>query len=128
MLDHLPAAVAVGDPVVGGPGAQVPRRTDSEDAAVLDDRDSVGELLRLVEIVGCEEDRLAQSAEVSHRLPRPPAGLGVEARGRLVEEDQLGVADQREREVEPPQLPAGELADPSAGALLQPRQRQDLLD
>ena len=34
-------------------------------------------------------------------MPRAPRG-GVEPGRRLVEEDQLRVADQREREVEPP--------------------------
>jgi hypothetical protein len=42
----------------------------------------------------------------STTLPRLAAGGGVEAGRRLVEEDELGVADEREREVEPALLAA----------------------
>src|SRR4051812_4487122 len=42
--------------------AELPRRAHGEDAAVLDDRHAVGELLRLVEVVRGEHDRLAQRA------------------------------------------------------------------
>ena len=56
------------------------------------------------------------------------ARLRVEAGGGLVEEDQLGVADERQREVQAPQLPARELAAAHVGLLLQPREREHLLD
>src|SRR5262245_40822164 len=51
-LVKLATAVAPGDAVVRGADAELARRADREHAAVLDDRDAVGELLRLVEIVG----------------------------------------------------------------------------
>src|SRR5436853_363859 len=79
-------------------------RPDREDPPVLDDRDAVGELLRLVEVVRRQQDRLAEIAQVADRLPRAAPGLRIKAGRRLVEEDQLGVADEREREVQPPQL------------------------
>ena len=48
------------------------------------------------------------SCEAADRLPRGAPCGRIEAGRRLVEEDQLGVADERQREVQPPQLPAGE--------------------
>ena len=84
----------------GAPSARI--------APVLDDRDAVGERLRLVEVVRRQQHGLAERLERADRLPRLAPRRGVEAGRRLVEEDQLGVADEREREVEPPLLAAGE--------------------
>src|SRR3712207_5022477 len=75
-----------------------------EDAPVLDDRDAVGERLRLVEVVRGEEDGLAQPRQRAHGVPRGAARRRVEPGRGLVEEDQLGVSDERQREVQPPQL------------------------
>ena len=65
-----------------------------------DDGDAVGEPFCLVHVVRRQEDRLAEVAEVFDHVPGCSAGRGVEACGRLVEEDQFRVADQCEREVE----------------------------
>ena len=86
------------------------RHRTRADAAVLEDGDPVGQVLGLVEVVGREDDGRAQRPEVVDDRPAPSAGLGVEAGGGLVEEDQLGVAGQRQREVEPAALPTGEPA------------------
>ena len=50
---------------------------------------------------------------------------GVEAGRRLVEEDQLGIADQRHRDVGPPALPARQAAD--AGVALLPRPTRSIV-
>ena len=97
-------------------------------APVLDDRDAVAELLGLVEVVGGQQHGLAEAAQLAHRVPRLPPRRGVEARRRLVEEDQLGVADQRQRQVQPPRLPAAQRPDPRVGLVLQPAERDDLVD
>ena len=88
--------------------AQGPRRALGHDAPGRQHRDPVGQVLRLVHVVGGEEDRLAELPQPGDDLPGGPAGGRVEPGGRLVEEDELGVADQREREVEPPPLAAGQ--------------------
>src|SRR2546423_6383706 len=93
------------------PGGELARRPLGDDHAVLDDRHAVRERLRLVQVVGGEENGLAEVPERGDDAPRSPARRGVEAGGRLVEEDQLRVTDQREREVEPPLLTAGERPD-----------------
>jgi hypothetical protein len=75
-----------------------------------------------------EQDRLAQILQRADHLPRVAAGCGVEAGRRLVEEDQLGVADEGQGEVEPALLAAGERAHIRVRLLLQARDRDDLLD
>src|SRR5438067_952067 len=105
------AAVTPGDAVAGRiSGAQVGGRALGQDAPVLDDRDPVREGLGLLEVVGREQDGLAEALERPHGVPRRPPGGGVEPRRRLVEEDQLRVTHQRQREVESAQLAAGEPA------------------
>jgi hypothetical protein len=62
--------------------------------------------------VGGEQDRLAERAEVLDRLPAAPPRLRVEAGGGLVEEDQVGVAGQREGQVEAAALSASSRSAP----------------
>ena len=76
-----------------------------------EDRDAVGQPLGLVEVVGGEQDRLAERGQVRDGVPAAPPGLRVEPGGGLVEEDDVRVTGEREREVEAPALPAGEPAD-----------------
>src|SRR5436190_4910149 len=128
VLDELPARIAVGD--AHAPrrvGAQLARRALGEDVAALDDRHAVGQVLRLVEVVRGQQDGLAQVAQRADRRPRVAARGGVEPRRRLVEEDQLGVADERQAEVQPPQLAARQFARPHVLLALQPDQRDDLV-
>ena len=94
--------------------AERARRALGDDLAGGDHGDPVGEPLGLLHVVGRQEDRLAELAQPVDDLPRGAARGGVEAGRRLVEEDQLGVADQRERDVEAAALPARE----RGGALL----------
>ena len=60
----------------------------------------VGEALGLLEVVRGHHDGGAEGPQVLDGGPAAPAGLGVEAGGRLVEEEQVGVADDAERDVE----------------------------
>ena len=81
-----------------------------DEPPLLDDRDAVAERLRLVEVVRREEDRLAEVLQRADDVPRRAPRRRVEAGRRLVEEDQLGVADEREREVQAAQLAAAQRA------------------
>jgi hypothetical protein len=64
-----------------------------------------------------EEYRLAQLAQRGDQPPCLAARGGIEAGGRLVEEEQLGVADERQRDIEAALLAARELADPLPGGV-----------
>ena len=63
--------------------------------------DAVGEMFRLVEVVGRQQHRRAEPAEVFDQLPRLAARSGIESGRRLVEEQHLRSSDDAEREVEP---------------------------
>jgi len=56
---------------------------------------------------------------IHFRGPERSAGLGVEPGGRLVEEDELGPADDAERDVESPSLPARQRPRAPSGRLCQ---------
>src|SRR6266508_4137524 len=64
-----------------------------------------------------EEDALAELTESTDRLPGLAARGGIEAGRRLVEEDELGIADERECEIEPAQLSPGQGAHPRVDLL-----------
>src|SRR5204863_9787692 len=61
-------------------------------------------------------------------LPGLAAGGGIEPGSRLVEEQQLGVADQGDGDIEAALLAAGELARPIVGLLLEPGELDRLSD
>ena len=75
-----------------------------------------------------QQDRLAEPGEVLDDLPGLAARAGIEARGWLVEEEQVGIARQPDREVEPTALPAGQLADAHAGLFPQVDQAEELVE
>jgi hypothetical protein len=77
-------------------------------------------VLRLVEVVGGEQHGRAGVPQPGDEVPEGAARLGVEARGGLVEEQQLGGPDDPQGDVEPAPLPAGELAGAGAGLVGEP--------
>jgi hypothetical protein len=67
----------------------------------VQDRDPVGELLGLVEVLGREQHGGALLGEALDGLPDLEPSLGVEPGGGLVEEDDLRAPDEAHRDVEP---------------------------
>ena len=108
--------------------AEVLGSAAGDDLAAGDDRHPVGEPLRLVHVVGGEDDRLAEVAQAGDRLPGLAPRRGVEAGRRLVEEEQLGVADQGHADVEATLLTARQLARAGLGLALQADQLDHLVD
>jgi hypothetical protein len=90
---------------------------DRHEAPARDHRGPVAQLGGLVEVVRGEEDRRALGLELADQVPEAVPGLGVEARGRLVEEEELGAADDPEGHVHPPALAARERAEERARLL-----------
>ena len=95
--------------------AELVRAALGDDPARRDDRHAIRQPLRLVHVMRGEEDRLARALQVRDHLPGLAARRGVEAGRRLVEEEQLGVADQGDADVEAPLLAAGELGGAVVG-------------
>ena len=90
-----------------------------DDPPVVDDRDLVGELVRLLEVLRGEEQRGALAHLRSDHVPHAEPAARVESRRRLVEEQQARASDQRAREVEPAAHSAGVRLGDAVGRLLE---------
>ena len=95
-------------------------RVEGHDAAGVDQGDPVGEALGLLHEVGDEDDRHAAGPDVLDELPGVAPGLRVEARRELVEDRDLGVADEGEGDREPLLLAARQLAELGLALVRQP--------
>src|SRR5262249_57445704 len=74
----------------------------------------------LRQVVGGEQDGGAAVRKAGDEVPELAPCLRVEAGGRLVEEEQLRVPDDAQRDIHPAALPAGELLQLGARLLSQP--------
>ena len=88
------------------------------DPAAADDHHPVGDGVDLGEQVRGEQHRAAAIGEVAQQLAHPAHPLRVEAVGGLVEDQHLGVAEQRVREAEPLAHAERVLTDPPPGCRL----------
>ena len=94
---------------------QLPRGPQRDDAPVVNDGHPLAQPLRFLHVVRGEQDGAAARLESLHHFPELAAGLRIEPRGGLVEEEQLGVVDQRAGDREPLGLAAGEVLHAGAG-------------
>ena len=121
---------AVGEVVADGGraalGAQALGGGVGGDLAADEEDEPVGQVLGLVDVVGGQHDGGAGGGQVLDRRPRPAAGFGVEPGGRLVEEEDLGAADDADGHVDPAALTPGEGADAGLGVVGQVDQFEDL--
>ena len=97
------------DVLAAEPGDQLTRRAQRDDLALIDHGDAVAEPLGLVHVMGGEQDGATPVLQVANDVPELAARLRVEPGGGLVEEEQLGVADQRDGHGKTLLLAAGEL-------------------
>ena len=77
------------------------RRATSDDLAVVHDGELVAEPLGLVHVVGGQQDRPPGFLELLDEIPQLAARLRIETGRRLVEEEQIGLADERARQRQP---------------------------
>jgi hypothetical protein len=70
-------------------------RAEGKHLAVVENGDSLAECIRLLHVVGGEEDGEPVAVEIAENAPEIVAGLGIEPRGRLVEEEHLWVVGER---------------------------------
>ena len=78
-----------------------PGRTGDEVGALVEHDDVIGEALRLHEVVGAHHDGVAVARHVADQLQYGLGRLGVEARRRLVEQQQPGLVQDGTGEREP---------------------------
>ena len=107
---------------------QLGGRALPHDHAVAEYRDAIRELLRLVEVVRRQENRRAERAQRADHVPGGTARGRIEAGRRLVEEDEIGIADEGDSQVEPAFLPARERLDPRVALLAEPDELDHLVD
>ena len=84
-LEHLAGGVLVD---------QRTRRPLRDDLAVVHDDEAVAELLGLVHVVGRQDQRHTRALEPEQPVPQDVARLRVQPGGGLVQQQDLGTADQ----------------------------------
>ena len=116
-LDHVPA----------DPALQFLRGPGGDDQAAVENHDLVRQLVRLVEVLGSEQQRRPAGGQrpddVPHAQPRPR----VQARSRLVEEQHLGMPDETRGQVQAALHPAGEVLGGPVGRIEQVELLQQLV-
>jgi hypothetical protein len=75
---------------------------------MIDDDQPIAQALRLIHEMRGQNQRFAGGFELLQAFPDQVAGLRVEAGGRLVEENDVGVIDQRPGQRQAPLHAAGE--------------------
>ena len=94
---------------------------------VVDDGDAVTEVLCLVHEVRHEHDRGAILPDLSDQIPCRSSRLGIQPLSELVEEDQLGGVDERQRDEEPLALTPRQAVEGLISLLLQPPSSEELI-
>jgi len=103
----LPVGEVQPDMAAGDESLELVRGALGDQPSMVEERDPVGELIGFLQVLRGEEDRDPAGHQIADDLPHGAAAARVQAGGRLVEEDDAGVADQGHREVEPPAHAAG---------------------
>ena len=74
------------EPLARHPGLERGGRPLCHDAAVIEEGDPVSQPIRLLEVLGRQQDRRPRSGQVAHRVPQTQAAARIEAGRRLVKE------------------------------------------
>src|SRR2546426_5957820 len=109
-------------------GDQLARRPKRNDLAVIHDRDAVAQALGFLHVVGREQHGPAVRAEPADDFPQLPSRLRIQAGRRLIEEQQLGFADERARDGEALLLTARERHDARLALFLQLDEGEHFID
>jgi len=117
------------DEGVGGALGQALDRADLADRAGDDHRGAGGESYGVAEVVADEDRRQGERVEELAQLDLDlGAGVGVEGRERLVEQEDLGPAGEGSGEGDPLTLAAGEGAGPLPGEVGDPQALEQFVD
>ena len=105
---------------------ELARRALGHDAPAVHDHEPVAELLGLVHVVGREHERDAVLLQPVEPLPEHVARLRVEPGRRLVEQQHLGLVDERTRDREAALHAARERIDPRVAPVAQLHELEQL--
>ena len=107
-------------------GLEGRRRALADDAPLVDDGQPIAQLVGFLEVLRGQEDGRPAPVDAAHLLPHGEPAGGVEAGGRLVEEEHLGLVHERRREVQAALHPARVAVDPPVGRVLELDEREQL--
>ena len=94
-----------------GRGEDVGLGAVGQDAALFEEDDAFHLGRDLLDAVGDQDEGLALGNQAAHQPDVLEAGLQVEAVGGLVQDEDVGVVDERARQQKPPLLPRGHLPE-----------------
>src|SRR5438477_2585572 len=112
----------------GVSGKEVAECSDLDDAALVDDRDAIADLFDLGQQMRVEEHRRATCLQRPDDLTHVVAADRVEGARRLVEEDERGVAEERDAEAEPLLHALRVAGDAVVGAIREADDAEGVLD
>ena len=98
---------------------ELARRALGHDLRLVHHHEVVAQLLRLVHVVGGDDERRPAALQLVEPLPEEVPRLRVEAGGRLVEDDELRLVDERAGDREAPLHAAGQRLDLVLRALVE---------
>src|SRR5207302_10840491 len=117
------------DDLAAQSGQERRRRIEGDDPPGVDDREPVAELLRLVEVVGGEQDRhLGPFAQAGDRVEELRPDERIEADRGLVQEQDAWRRDERPRDLEPSPLAPAVAADVTVEELGEAERVPELVD
>ncbi len=102
-------------------------RSLGDDLGLVHHHQAIAELLRLVHVMGRDDERRATLLEPIEAVPEQVARLRVEPRGGLVEDHQVRLVDERARDGEAALHAAGERLYLVLGALVQLHELEQLV-
>jgi hypothetical protein len=91
-----------------------------QDLSVVDNGQPVAKFLGFFQVVGGVQNRASAGDDVPHHVEDVPPRLGIDSHGRLVQQDQLGVMNQTQGQVETPLHPARKILGGLLGPILEP--------
>jgi hypothetical protein len=80
---------------------QLARGPKRDHSPVVNDCDAIAQTLGFLHIVRGEHDRFSLGAKRGNEIPELPTRLWIETGGRLIEEEEVGVANHGARDGEP---------------------------
>src|SRR5699024_7371951 len=97
-----------------------------DEPAVVNDPDSIAEVLGFLHVVRGEHNSRTTVSDVLDDIPHRQAGLRIQRRGQLVEEDHLRAVQQGKSDEDPLALPSGETFDSGLVFSSDPQRGQQL--
>src|SRR6266705_2328039 len=129
LFERLVAGDPDCDDVRADRGLQLRGTSLGDDLAQVDNRDALAQLVRLLHVLGRQEDRhVLLPVKATEVLPHRGPRLRVETRRGLVQEQDSRVMNEPGTQVESPPHPAGVRVRPAVRGILQLQDIEDLLD